>query len=208
MVVAGPGRAASARTIGLAVALVGAVCAHAADAALEELEARWDFYMLAGLAGVYRDGAFKAAPPGPSPDSRAGYVCDSGHGAAISAVGPRWTVGGGLIRRVETGVGNVALYGRCTWRRGRIPPIPLFHYQFGGTSTLEGYAVMLVERPSGADRGRLLRQWAFQANEHSAAVAENRDAVRAELSLDPSRHAVSVTVHGLKTPFQELVDLR
>jgi hypothetical protein len=187
---------------------MGAVCAHAADAALEELEARWDSYMLAGLAGVYRDGAFEAAPSGASPSSQAGYVCDGGQSAAISAVTSRWVVRGGLIRRIEPGVGDIALYGRCARRRSSIPPIPLFHYQFGGGSTLESYAVMLVERPSGADRSRLLRRWVFQASEHSAAVAEHRDTVRAELSFDPSRHAVSVTIHGLKTPFQELIPFR
>ena len=177
------------------------------SAPLSTLEAFWDSHMLEGRSGIYRDGKLESVPSGSAAEARKGYICDSGHSGAIVTFTERWAIQGGLMYRSQTSSGEIKLYGRCTFRRSAIPPIPLFHYAWGGGSTLEGYSVVLILHPVDQAKVKVLGRWSFSSNEHSNDVTQHRDGVRAVLSVNSKWDEARINVFGLKKPFEVLVTL-
>jgi len=174
----------------------------------EPLDAAWESRMLAGEYGTWLYGE-KTAEVGrdevdPSPP-QAGYTR---YGIRIreesTLGGGGWWLTGGMIARVERPGGSIELFGKELARLRGLKKMV-------GPRDIS-YEFFLVARPTGAQRGRLVRQWRFSrealADRPPSDVTPGfPEIVRGSLSFDAQSKTATVTITGLVRPFQEAVDV-
>lgn len=132
-----------------------------------------------------------------------------------------WSFSGGMIGRVAVGSATVELFGK---RVSRV-------HGPKGTASLpdRSYEFFLVVRPTGAGPARVVKEWRFSWEELAPTVApevaeklkrqyagaalerelerEQIVSLDGNLAVDPNGKVGTVTITGLKRPFQERVDL-
>ena len=193
--------------------------------AREPLDRMWMERMLAAQYGSWADGVNLPAVGSDEIRSSPVGAGTTRHGIGIHAGstlgGGGWSFTGGMIGRVAMGSATVELFGKDVARV----------HGPKGTSNLpdESYEFFLIVRPAGPGAARVVRDWRFPWEELAPTVApevaerlrqqyagaelEKRlernqiISVHGYLTVDPNGKVATVTITGLKRPFQERVDL-
>jgi hypothetical protein len=211
------------RLFGLAVAVVvvlsGPVRAEPSTHA--PLDVLWEQYMLEGrlskITIALRDSRVDLAESA----SSASFEFARGHpeSAAFNSYGisvmrlgegiwgnAGWVVTGGLLSRTTQDARIVELYGKAVVRRFAYFPFP-FHREIPHET---GYDFFLLLRQPGTSGARVIRKWTFMPNEvlvKRETTAAPPEYVRGVLRYDAGSRVATVTISGLKHPFDERVDL-
>lgn len=221
-------------TLTIGLALLGQGCLlldiPPRRAPLDELWKRW---MLEGHYARWKDGE-EVPWDWPRTDRIHSYPTGawlSEHGIEVTetrSTHAGWHLKGGLIQRMYAGNSAIELFGRESTRVHG----PFYTTAVGRDDT---YEFFLVVRPRNKGRGRLIKQWHFPPKElaltpgdpidpailqrstrsrasietilHPARGAYPRYFVDGYLDFDPNTKIATVTVTGLKRPFQDRVDL-
>jgi len=193
--------------------------------AREPLDRMWMESILAAQYGSWADGVNLPAVGGDEIRSSPVGAGTTRHGIGIHAVstlgGGGWSFTGGVVRRAVVGSTTAELFGKEVWRV----------HGPKGTGNLQdrSYEFFLVVRPTGPGAARVVRDWRFSWEElaptvapevaerlrrHYAGTELERQLERNQiisldgyLAVDPNGKVATVTITGLKRPFQELVDL-
>jgi hypothetical protein len=215
------------------LALVGAIltsCVPLYQPGREALDGVWNEWMLTGHYGFWRRGGEKpwgiqrgdriSAAPGTAGLTR--YAIEV-WGDAGPFANSNWSHTGGLVGRVETENRSIELFGKQT---------VLVHYPSGTASYQRDYSYefFFLIRPRPQGRATLVRKWSF-APEDVALVVDRRveellrrsnvpeaeierlarpqtgHNVEGFLTFDAPTKTATVTIKGLKQPFEERVDL-
>jgi hypothetical protein len=113
-----------------------------------------------------------------------------------------WVLGGGLLRRVSDGSFIVELYVKEVVRRFSYFPFPPHR----DTPQEVSYEFFLLNRKRGVPRATGIRKWTFEPDE-VIQRNPNYPSVRATLRYEETNQTATVTITGLKHPFEEHVDL-
>lgn len=204
--------------------------------ARERLDQLWTRAMLTGRYSRWEDGKevpWRPIPAGrdtvetyPEGALHTKYRIDVS--ASASPEGAAWDMIGGLVGRVATAGATVELFGK---RIARVHAAPAYGSTEGRDFT---YEFFLVVRPSSTGEGRLVKQWRFQPEDlaltgspidpnifrrstrhpeqiqtilHPPRGVRRQHFIDGYLDFDASTKIATVTVTGLKRPFQDRVDL-
>lgn len=193
--------------------------------AREPLDRMWTERMLAAQYGSWADGVNLPAVGGDETSSSPVGAGTTRHGIGIHAVSTLgsggWSFTGGMVGRAAVGNTTAELFGKEVWRV----------HGPKGTGNLQdrSYEFFLVVRPAGPGAARVVRDWRFSWEELAPTVAPEvaerlrRQYAGAELerrlernqiisvdgylAVDPNSKVATVTITGLKRPFQDRVDL-
>ena len=208
--------------VGLPLFLYG--CVLDIPPAREPLDRMWMERMLGAQYGSWADGVNLPAVGGDEISSSPVGAGTTRHGLGIHAGstlgGGGWSFTGGMVGRVAMGSATVELFGKEVWRV----------HGPKGTGNLQdrSYEFFLVVRPSGPGAARV-EGWHLSWEELAPTVAPEvaeklkRQYAGAELerklernqiisldgylTVDPNGKVATITITGLKRPFQERVDL-
>lgn len=189
--------------------------ASAGPMAREPLDRLWEEHMLAGTFPIYAEGKRVERVSEGSFEEKQGdpfFVAYTKHGIMVSDLRETrflglwlkggWLLQGGLLARVEDQASTVELYGKMVMRA---EPVFLFTYfvSIHGPDNVRPYAdeFFLLLRKKGSERATVLRKWVFNQQESEMGV------VRGLLRYDPATKVATVTILGLKHPFEEHIDL-
>jgi hypothetical protein len=213
--------------------LVGQGCLLDIPPRQEPLDELWKRWMLEERYGRWKNGkelawerpSAETIHSYPEGASRTRFGIDVSETRSTNA---GWHLEGGLIGRIQLPDFSIDLFGRETTRIHG----PTYAAEVGRDHT---YEFFLVVRSRGASQGRAVRQWRFPPKElamtgdpvdpaifqrstrsRHADVADILDPPRGAyprhfidgyLDFDPATKTATVTVTGLKRPFQDQVDL-
>lgn len=199
----------------------------------EPLDELWKRWMLEGYYGRWKDGReMRKDPSGrdtihtyPEGASRTQYGIEVSETRSTNA---GWQLEGGLIARISVSDRSIELFARETTRVHG----PTYTAAVGRDHT---YDFFLVGRPGTSNSGKLLKQWHFTPKELAmtgdpvdpAIFQRSTRSQRADiegilnpprgayprhfidgyLDFDPTTKIATVTITGLKRPFQDRVDL-
>lgn len=214
------------------LALLGQACLLDIPPRREPLDELWKLWMLEGHYGRWKDG--KETPRSAhDPDTIDSYPVGASftqHGIEISetrSTNAGWGFRGGLIGRIPVSDLRIELFAREITRVHG----PTYTAAVGQDHT---YEFFLLIRPGNNRLGRIVKQWRFPPKElamtgdpvdpalfqrstrsraniegilHPARGAYPRHFVDGYLDFDPGTMIATVTVTGLKRPFQDHVDL-
>jgi len=207
--------------LGLAVAgaLALAGAASGEPPLRARLDALWEQYMLTGesVAIEVRNSQVDVAERRPIQSFEVGrgqpeHATLLSHGISVVGLGEGfwrnggWILKGGLLGRASDGSSTLELYGKAVVRRYPYFPFP-FHRAIPHET---GYEFFLLHRRSGVPRATIVRQWVFPSDE--VVVKRYSDGVTMEdvrgiLRYDVTARTATVTITGLKRPFEERVKL-
>lgn len=193
--------------------------------AREPLDRMWIERMLAAEYGSWADGVNLPAVGGDEIRSSPVGAGTTRHGIGIHAGstlgGGGWSFTGGVVERVSVRGADLELFGKEVWRV----------HGPKGTGNLQdrSYEFFLVVRPTGPGAARVVKDWHFSWEELAPTVAPDvaerlkrqyagaaleRELEREQivslhgyLTVDPIGKVATITITGLKRPFQERVDL-
>lgn len=193
--------------------------------AREPLDRMWMERMLAAEYGSWTNGVSVPAVGGDEIRSSPVGAGTTRHGIGIHAEstlgGGGWSFTGGMVGRVAMGSTTVELFGKDVARV----------HGPKGTANLpdQSYEFFLVVRPTGIGTARVVRQWRFSWEELAPTVApevaerlrrqyagaalerelerEQIISLHGYLAIDPNGKVATITITGLKRPFEEHIDL-
>lgn len=213
-------------------ALLGQACLLDIPPRREPLDELWKRWMLEGHYGRWKNGQ-EVSWDRSRPNTIHSYpegAWLTNYGIEISetrSTNAGWHLDGGLIARIQVSDTTIELFGRETTRIHG----PTYTAAVGRDYI---YDFFLVVRPVGHEPGRLIKQWRIPPEElaltggsidptifqrstrsrvsietilHPARDSLPRHFVDGYLDFDPATKIATVTVTGLKRPFQERVDL-
>lgn len=163
----------------------------------EPLDKAWMDHMLAGEYGQWFDGerwhfmGRDEIRSSPLLASGTRYGISTSNQGLLSAAG--WSMVGGMTALVEQSGARVELFGKQTTRAHGMK-------RTSGEQD-KSYEFFLVVRPNAAEAGRLVKQWSFSAEERATDKY-----VEGYLEVGPEGNVATITITGLKKPFQERVD--
>lgn len=179
------------------------------------LDALWHEHMLAGSAAtIYVDesGQRTVSIPRRPFDEQRGELqsvesaAGTTYGIQVARLDERfllwrnggWVLQGGLLARAREQSSTIDLYGKAVIRQPPYVPGGPFPRDPPRTA---GYEFFLLLRKAGAPRATILREWVFQPDD----VAKD-GWVRAMLHYNTTKRTATVTITGLKKPFEDTVD--
>jgi hypothetical protein len=178
------------------------------------LDALWEKHMLAGtfvvmnIYGSITEGSEKHPPLLVDPKREEPiYPSGMSHPISILSVGEGlfrrggWYLGGGLLRRISDGPVTIEIYGKRVVRR--FPYIP-FPPHSGGPEETSSEFFLLYRKPGSP--GTIIRKWIFLPEE-IVIDRDDQSEVRCVFQYDRASKTATVTIHGLKRPFEDRVDL-
>ena len=204
--------------VGIAVVIVGLSGSAAAEPPPRApLDALWKQYMLEGTYVVSKiegeqitsvEVKPESAEPRDNQRLQLIYSPVLSHPISIMKLGEGlfrnggWVLDGGLLSRARDGPSTYDLYGKAVVRQYSYFPFPPHR----DTPQEIGYEFFLLHRNAGAPRPTVLRKWTFQPDE---VISKNPHYpwVRALLRYEVTTRSATVTITGLKRPFEEHVDL-
>ena len=183
------------------------------------LDALWEKHMLEGtfvFIEVHKSkitAREKHPPPTVDPkDDEPTFGVLMSHPISVSELGEGlfgnggWILQGGLLRRINDDSSTIELYGKRVVRQ-----FPHFRILPHRDPPMEvGYEFFLLRRKPGTTRAVIIRQWTFLPDEvvlKDVGHGGRYPNVRCILQYDATTRNATVTVTGLKRPFEERIDL-
>ena len=220
---------------GTLIAILGsAALAMASEIQREPLDRLWEEHMLAGTSANYRNGRAQEGRVQYIPrleqakgswvvatqKPQAVRVSDSrGTGLFGLLRGGGWALDGGLLDQTEEHGGAVELYIK------KVAPVYPGLLDHSAPRKEQSYEFFLLYRPNDAPQARILNKWVInpeqvhwyvrdyllqgplRVDDKAILRANETSDVRGFLAYDPTTKIATITITGLKQPFEDRVDL-
>jgi len=218
----------------LIVILGSTALAMAGDIPREPLDRLWEEHMLAGTSANYMDGRAREGRLQHIPrleQAKGSWVLATHNPRAIRLSdfrgtrlfgllrGGGWALDGGLLDRAPDAGGIVELYVK------RVAPVYPGLLDHSSPRKEEFYEFFLLYRPNDAAHARILNKWVInpeqvhwyvpdsllqgplRVDDKAILRASKTSDVRGLLDYDPATKIATITITGLKQPFEDRVDL-